>query len=166
VIVALLGLAACAGHDRTAGPVPQARAYQTLGALWSAASAADAPRSEMRHVSTAPWAKDGSLRHLLPTASEYGNWQVAYADGTLALKDGTAATSVLCAVFPRRVPKTERDAFGGWLAQGLGGPAMPQLTGLNWVLWCVERPMLVELRAAIGGQLSEAAATRESPEPN
>jgi hypothetical protein len=84
---------------------------------------------------------------------------VAMPGGTLTLKDGTPATNVICAAFPGAVPEAERDEYGGWLAQGLGWPSMPQLTGPNWVLWCVDRQALHELRGAVGGQLSQAAAT-------
>lgn len=133
------------------GPVtPTAVSYPSLEALWSAVSAAGGPAAEPIHFS------DSQRR--LPTASQYGAVLVAMPGGTLALKDGTLATNVVCAVFPDAVPETERDQYGGWLAQGLGWPSMPQLTGPNWVLWCVDRRALLDLRGAIGGQFTQATA--------
>jgi hypothetical protein len=63
-------------------------------------------------------------------------------------------------VFPSAVPKAERDAFGGDVAEGLGWPSMGQLTGPNWVLWSMEPRALLNLRDAIGGRLSKAFAPK------
>ena len=163
--LAILGLAACSNHGGTAQSLPHARSYQTLRALWRASATAGGPRSQP-HVIHAPFSKTGALGRLLPTASQYGAVLVATPGGGFALKDGTPAANVLCALFPGRAPRAECDAFAGWFYGGAGWHTVVQLVGPNWVLWGIppDRRTFLAIRSAIGGQLSQPPVATASPE--
>ena len=165
LVVAFATLAACGQSSSSSPPppptaTPDAVRYSDPAALYAAIQQAGAPRVD--GFGGGAFSAGGAM----PAAAkaQRGNFMAAISSDRymLTLSDGTAAATMVAAVFPDAASRDLGAAFGQHIAAVEGAPSVPQLQGPNWLLWGDEEALRT-IQGVIGGELGQSPTITASP---